>query len=74
MNREELMERFVLGNGLTNVDTLMVDGRNALDQLPRPDAFGNSRLALMAILDSMPRDSMMTLEEDEETSQTVAAD
>jgi hypothetical protein len=74
MNKDKLMEQFVFGNGLADVDTLIIDGHNALEQLPRPDAFGNNRLALMAILDSMAHGSMMTLESDEENLQTIAAD
>lgn len=73
VSRDEVMDKFVLSSGLESSDTVIVDGRDALEALPRPDAFGNNRLALMAILDSMPHDSRMTLEIDKEIT-TEAAD
>ena len=73
MSKEELMNDLVFGDGLATEDELIVNGRNALEELPRPDQFGNNRLALLAILDAMPPTIEMVLEVDQNDIQ-VAAD
>lgn len=74
VSREELIDNLVLGDGLANGERLLINGQDAISLLPRPDAFGNSRLALLDALDSTSPGSMMILEVDDQDHQVTAAD
>lgn len=74
MSTKELMNELVLGGGLTDNDQLTINGKDALEFLPRPEAYGNCRLALMAALDTMSPNSKMSLQIEDGHVQTIAAD
>lgn len=74
MTKTALMHNLVFGDGLKEVDQLLIDGSDARLLLPRPDAYGNNRLALMALLDTLPANTIMAIELETAASLAVAAD
>lgn len=74
MNKDGIMNEFVFGDGLSVADSMIVNGRNVLEEIPRPDQFGNNRLGLMAVLDTMSSAAKFTLTVEEVDTLNVAAD
>jgi hypothetical protein len=71
---QNLRKEYVLGGGLSSEDELIIDGKDALSLLPRPEAYGSRALALMSFLDSSLNDAMFQLEIEEESVAVAAAD
>lgn len=74
LNKEGIMNKFVFGDGITEEDSMIVNGRDVLEEIPRPDQFGNNRLGLMAVLDTMSPAATFTLTIEEIDTLAVAAD